>query len=120
MTRRARDVFYRQRHWPDPGDVAPSSAAARERIGLGKGVAGSLRHAWSSDQREAIRGNEAPIMNSALGAVLLIIGAALLMRVETSFRLLGYPGLAILFFLLAAGGAVALILDIVIHDERRP
>jgi hypothetical protein len=50
----------------------------------------------------------------------LIIGAALLMRVETSFRLLGYPGLAILFFLLAAGGAVALILDIVIHDERRP
>ncbi len=28
----------------------------------------------------------------------LIIGAALLMRVETSFRIWGYPGLAIIFF----------------------
>ncbi len=48
----------------------------------------------------------------------LIVGAALLMRVETSFRLLGYPGLAIVFFLLAAGGAIALIWEIVFHDER--
>ena len=29
----------------------------------------------------------------------MIIGAAMLMRVETSFRILGYPGLAMLFFL---------------------
>ena len=28
----------------------------------------------------------------------------MLMQVETSFRILGYPGLAIIFFLLAAGG----------------
>ena len=34
----------------------------------------------------------------------LIVGAALLMRVETTFRILGYPGLAILCFLAAAGG----------------
>ena len=27
----------------------------------------------------------------------LIIGAAMLMRVETTFRILGYPGLAMLF-----------------------
>ena len=35
-----------------------------------------------------------------LGLVLaaLIIGAAMLMRVETTFRILGYPGLAIIFF----------------------
>jgi ubiquinone biosynthesis protein len=31
----------------------------------------------------------------------LIIGAAMLMRVDTSFRILGYPGLSIIFFLLA-------------------
>ena len=30
----------------------------------------------------------------------LIVGAALMMRVETSFKILGYPGIAIIFFLL--------------------
>lgn len=34
----------------------------------------------------------------------LILGAALLMRVETTFRILGYPGLAMLFFLAVVGG----------------
>jgi len=47
----------------------------------------------------------------------LIIGAAMLMEVETSFRLLGYPGIAIVFFLLAACGAVALILSVFLEDE---
>ncbi|MGB6064364.1 MAG: AarF/UbiB family protein [Desulfomonilaceae bacterium] len=53
-----------------------------------------------------------------LGLVLaaLIIGAAMLMRVPTSFRLLGYPGLAIIFFLAAAGGGIVLVLDILLHD----
>jgi ubiquinone biosynthesis protein len=46
----------------------------------------------------------------------LIVGAALLMQVETSFRILGYPGLAILCFLLAAAGGVALIAAIVFWD----
>ena len=36
----------------------------------------------------------------------LIVGAAMLMRVETSFRIWGYPGLAILLFLAAASGGV--------------
>ena len=42
----------------------------------------------------------------ALGLVLaaLIVGAAMLMRVETPFTILGYPGLAMLLFLAAAGG----------------
>ena len=47
----------------------------------------------------------------------LIIGAAMLMHVETSFRILGYPGLAIIFFLLAAGGGIALMLTILLKDE---
>jgi ubiquinone biosynthesis protein len=56
----------------------------------------------------------------ALGAVLasLIIGAAMLMRVETTFRIMGYPGLAMLLFLGAAIGGVMLMLDIVMHDRR--
>ena len=41
----------------------------------------------------------------------------MLMQVETSFRILGYPGFAILFFLLAACGAVALILAVFLEDD---
>ena len=44
---------------------------------------------------------------AVLAAVILaasIIGAALLMRIETSFRLFGYPALAMLLFLGAALG----------------
>src|SRR5688572_26538128 len=48
----------------------------------------------------------------------MIVGAALLMRVETSFRILGYPGLAIVFFLAAAVTGLALVFNIVLHDLR--
>ncbi|MEY2493395.1 MAG: ubiquinone biosynthesis protein, partial [Verrucomicrobiota bacterium] len=46
----------------------------------------------------------------------LIIGAALLMRVETSFRIWGYPGLAIIFFLCAAAAGIVLLLNILFYD----
>ena len=49
----------------------------------------------------------------------LIIGAALLMRVETSFRIWGYPGLAIIFFLVAAGAGVVLLLNILFYDKSK-
>jgi len=39
------------------------------------------------------------------------------MQVETSFRILGYPGLAIVFFLLAAAGAGALMFSILFGDD---
>jgi ubiquinone biosynthesis protein len=48
----------------------------------------------------------------------LIIGAAMLMQVPTSFRLLGYPGLAILFFFMAALGGITLMVQI-LRDECR-
>ena len=54
-----------------------------------------------------------------LGLVLaaLIVGAALLMRVETPFRLFGYPGFAILCFLGVGGGGLFLIFRILMHDR---
>ncbi|MBW8875080.1 MAG: AarF/ABC1/UbiB kinase family protein [Acidobacteria bacterium] len=57
----------------------------------------------------------------ALGLVLaaLIVGAALLMQVQTRFRLFGYPGLAMLLFLLAAACGFALILTIFLNDDWR-
>ena len=42
----------------------------------------------------------------------------MLLRVETSFRIMGYPGLAILFFLAAAGGGIALMINILLSDHR--
>lgn len=56
----------------------------------------------------------------ATGIVLasLIIGASLLMRVETPFRLFGYPGLAILCFLAAAAGGFWLVIGIFLQDRR--
>jgi predicted unusual protein kinase regulating ubiquinone biosynthesis (AarF/ABC1/UbiB family) len=47
----------------------------------------------------------------------LIVGAALLMRVDTTFRIWGYPGLAIIFFLLAAGSGIVLLVNILFYDK---
>jgi len=49
----------------------------------------------------------------------LIVGAALLMRVETNFRIWGYPGLAIIFFLCAAGAGIVLLLNILFYDKSK-
>ena len=48
----------------------------------------------------------------------LILGAALLMRIETRFRILGYPGVAILLFVVAVAAGIALLLNIALHDWR--
>ena len=39
------------------------------------------------------------------------------MRVETTFRIWGYPGLAIIFFLAAAGAGIVLLINILFYDE---
>jgi predicted unusual protein kinase regulating ubiquinone biosynthesis (AarF/ABC1/UbiB family) len=55
----------------------------------------------------------------ALGLVLaaLIVGAALLMQVQTRFRLFGYPGLAMILFLLAAACGFILVVSIFLNDD---
>jgi len=42
----------------------------------------------------------------------LIVGAALMMQVKTKFMIFGYPGLAIIFFIIAAIGGFALVFSI--------
>jgi hypothetical protein len=56
-----------------------------------------------------------------IGLVLaaLIVGAALLMRIPTTFTIFGYPGLAMLFFLGAAAGGLLLLLRIAVADRRK-
>jgi ubiquinone biosynthesis protein len=55
-----------------------------------------------------------------MGLVLaaLIVGAALLMRVETTFRLFGYPGFAMLCFLAAAASGFFLVAITLVQDRR--
>lgn len=48
----------------------------------------------------------------------LIIGAAMLMQVPTTFRIFGYPGLAIIFFAMAAVGALGLMFRILRDDKK--
>jgi ubiquinone biosynthesis protein len=48
----------------------------------------------------------------------LIIGAALLMQVNTTFRIMGYPGFAMLCFLFAGAGGAWLVLSIAIKDHK--
>ncbi|MET0554682.1 MAG: AarF/UbiB family protein [Vicinamibacteria bacterium] len=72
------------------------------------------------DEKLLLQGFEKVANRITVGLILaaLIVGAAMLMRVETSFRILGYPGLAILFFLAAAGGGLWLTLQILLADHR--
>jgi predicted unusual protein kinase regulating ubiquinone biosynthesis (AarF/ABC1/UbiB family) len=48
----------------------------------------------------------------------MIIGASLMMRIPTDFEIFGYPGIAILTFLFAAGGGLYLLLTIFFHDDK--
>jgi len=48
----------------------------------------------------------------------LIIGATLLMQVNTSFRLFGYPGIAMIFFLVAGGGGLWLVFNVLMMDYK--
>lgn len=48
----------------------------------------------------------------------MIVGAALLMRIDTTFQIFGYPGLAIICFIAAGGGGIWLVLNILWKDHR--
>jgi predicted unusual protein kinase regulating ubiquinone biosynthesis (AarF/ABC1/UbiB family) len=73
------------------------------------------------DEKSLMEGIQKIANRITLGLLLasLIIGAALIMRVETSFRIFGYPALAVIFFLIAAIGAIALAVNIVFTDVSR-
>lgn len=73
------------------------------------------------DEKVVLEGLQKVANRITLGLVVasLIVGAAMLMRVETSFRILGYPGLAMIFFLMAAAAGLGLAFSILFYDEKR-
>jgi ubiquinone biosynthesis protein len=72
------------------------------------------------DETRLMEGMQKVANRITLGLVLaaLIVGAALLMDVPTSFQLFGYPGLAIMLFLAAVAGGAALAVTILANDIR--
>jgi len=72
------------------------------------------------DEKVVLDGLQKVANRITLGLVLasLIVGAALMMRVETSFKIMGYPGLPAIFFLLAALAGLVLIASILFTDEK--
>jgi ubiquinone biosynthesis protein len=72
------------------------------------------------DEKIVLEGLQKVANRISLGLVLaaLIVGASMLMRVETPFKILGYPGFAMIFFLLAAIAGVALVVTIVMTDVK--
>ena len=76
------------------------------------------------DENRFVGGMQKIANRITLGLLLasVIIGAGLMARIPTTFQILGYPAIAIIFFLIASAGAVILILHILLYDEkpRRP
>jgi ubiquinone biosynthesis protein len=72
------------------------------------------------DEKVVVEGLQKVANRIALGLILasLIVGASMLMRVETSFRILGYPAFAMIFFLLAAVAGLGLAFTIVMTDVK--
>ena len=74
----------------------------------------------SLDARRVVESIEKVANRITVGLVLaaLIVGAALLMRVETSFRIYGYPGFAMVCFLIAAAGGFWLVASTFLRDHK--
>jgi predicted unusual protein kinase regulating ubiquinone biosynthesis (AarF/ABC1/UbiB family) len=72
------------------------------------------------DEKVLLDGLQKVANRITLGLILaaLIVGAALMMRVETSFKIFGYPGLPTIFFLLAAMASIILAGSILFTDEK--
>jgi predicted unusual protein kinase regulating ubiquinone biosynthesis (AarF/ABC1/UbiB family) len=71
------------------------------------------------DEKTLVLGFQKVANRITVGLIIaaLIVGAAMMMRVETTFRIWGYPGLAILLFLAATGTGVFLLINILFYDK---
>lgn len=74
----------------------------------------------SADTQQLMDGFQKVANRITTGLILaaLIIGASLLMQVNTTFRIMGYPGFAMLCFVFAAAGGAWLVLSIVFKDHK--
>ncbi|MDT0677494.1 ABC1 kinase family protein [Autumnicola musiva] len=76
-------------------------------------------HVDAIDEKRVTDGFQKVANRITLGLIIAatIIGAAMLMQVPSEFNIFGYPGLAIILFVLAAGGGIILSYIIIFKDE---
>lgn len=76
-------------------------------------------HMEAIDEKRLTDGFQKVANRITLGLVIaaMIIGAAMLMSVPSAFTIFGYPGLAIIFFILAAVAGIYLSYTILFKDE---
>jgi predicted unusual protein kinase regulating ubiquinone biosynthesis (AarF/ABC1/UbiB family) len=72
------------------------------------------------DEKLLMEGFQKVANRITLGLVLaaLIVGASILARVESSWTILGYPAIAIIFFVAAAGAGLFLVVTILVSDQK--
>lgn len=72
------------------------------------------------DEDRLLRGFKNVANRITVGLVLgaLIVGAALMMQVETTFTIMGYPGIAMICFSFAAVLGFVLVLDVMFSDRN--
>jgi hypothetical protein len=120
-------------HSASPGNVISAAMQAKELAERLPGQVGQVLDALAEgrftinvqgiDEQNLMRGVQ-KLANRVAAAVVvaaLVIGAALIMRIETDATLLGYPAVAIVLFLLAALGGLLLLGSILLSDlpQRR-
>lgn len=92
---------------------------AREIVDLA--ATGKLAFSVKLPQAEELLGGIHKIANRiTVGVVIaaLLISSSLMMRVQTTFTLFGYPGLAVAGYILASAAAFYLVVSILLHDRR--
>jgi ubiquinone biosynthesis protein len=72
------------------------------------------------DARHLLNGFEKIANRVTTGILLaaLIVGASLMMQIKSSFQIMGYPGIAMICFMVAIGGSGWLILSILWKDYQ--
>ena len=130
IRRQAADILRRRIKGTSPGNVFAGVLEAKEFVerlpGRVNKVMDALAegdfklHVRGIDEREIISGvtKAANRLTTGLVIAALIVGAAMMMRIETTTEILGYPALAIVCFAVAAGFGVALVLNIWLTDHR--
>jgi len=116
-----------------PGNVMAAAMEAKEFAERLPGRVNQLLDALASgqmtlniqgiDERDIMRSVQKLANRVTAGIVVasLVIGAALIMRIDTSAKLFGYPALAIVMFLIAAAAGLWLLVSISLSDlpQRR-
>ena len=114
-----------------PGNVLTTVLEAREFVERFPGRVNKVMDALAAgeltlkvqgiDEREVIRGIQQLGNRVTTGLVVaaLIIGAAMIMRIETDSQLFGYPALAIVLFVVASAVGLWLVISSLIHDLPR-